>query len=34
MEQTNFGEALWVLEGATKGLKELYPDRFNSDGTI
>lgn len=32
-EQTNYTEALWVLEGAVKGLTEMYPDRFNEDGT-
>lgn len=32
-QQTNYTESLWVLEGAVKGLKELYPDRFNDDGS-
>jgi hypothetical protein len=32
-EQTNYKEALWVLEGAVKGLNELYPERFNEDGS-
>lgn len=28
------GEALWVLEGAYLGLKNLYPDRFDDKGNI
>lgn len=32
LEQTNYAEALWVMEGAYKGLNELYPERFDENG--
>lgn len=33
-EQTNLAEALWVLEGAFIGLKDLYPERFDDEGNL
>lgn len=34
LEQTNFSESAWVLEGAIAGLKKLYPDRFDVNGNL
>lgn len=33
-EQTNFEESRWVMEGVNKGLKELYPDRYDDSGNL
>lgn len=32
LEQTNLGEATWILEGTWQGLKAMYPDRFDAEG--
>lgn len=34
LEQTNFGEATWVMEGTIQGLKKMYPDRYDDDGNL
>lgn len=34
VEQTNLKEATWTLTGTRNGLKNLYADRFNDDGTL
>lgn len=34
LEQTNFGEATWVMEGTINGLKKLYPDRYDDNGVL
>lgn len=33
-EQTNLQESRWVILGVKEGLQELFPDRYNSEGTI
>lgn len=33
-EQTNLGEFEWILEGAIKGARELFPDRYDENGNL
>ena len=33
-EQTNLEESLWVLAGTGKGMKNLYPERFDDNGNL